>query len=201
MRNSFLISTDPVSVPPHGLYASAAVLGAYDFSRGLPRAGISATNVQVKVAAQVDSTLVQTFPACCYSVTFGVYDESGTQLVVSPPTSLAGRAAGSTVMDTLALPTAECWSVARPYLYSLVATVRNGSTVVDSMNITFGVRGVAWTADKGMLLNSQPVKMRGFCNHENFAGVGSAIPERVNLFRLQQMRGVGGNAWRASHSE
>ena len=27
-----------------------------------------------------------------------------------------------------------------------------------------------------------------------------AIPERINLFRLQQMRGVGGNAWRASHN-
>ena len=42
--------------------------------------------------------------------------------------------------------------------------------------------------------------MRGFCNHESFTGIGAAIPPRVDLFRVQQMRGVGGNAWRTSHN-
>ena len=36
--------------------------------------------------------------------------------------------------------------------------------------------------------------MRGFCNHESFAGVGMAVADRINLFRLQSMRGLGGNA-------
>jgi beta-galactosidase/beta-glucuronidase len=104
------------------------------------------------------------------------------------------------VSATIALTQANVWSVARPYLYALNTQVRVGNKIVDSVNTSFGVRNVAWSADHGLLLNEQRVKMRGFCEHENFAGVGSAIPERVNLFRLQQMRGVGGNAWRASHN-
>ena len=36
------------------------------------------------------------------------------------------------------------------------------------------------------------VKIRGFCNHESFGGVGMAIPDRVNLFRAQGLRSVGG---------
>ena len=42
--------------------------------------------------------------------------------------------------------------------------------------------------------------MRGACNHESFTGVGAALPGRVDLLRVQQMRGVGMNAWRTSHN-
>jgi beta-galactosidase/beta-glucuronidase len=42
--------------------------------------------------------------------------------------------------------------------------------------------------------------MRGFCNHESFAVVGAALPARVDLLRVQQVRGMGGNYWRTSHN-
>ncbi len=37
-------------------------------------------------------------------------------------------------------------------------------------------------------------------HHNDFTGVGMAVPERVNLFRVQALRGVGGNGWRMSHN-
>jgi beta-galactosidase/beta-glucuronidase len=43
-------------------------------------------------------------------------------------------------------------------------------------------------------------KVRGFCDHNNFAVVGMAVPERVNLFRAQASRAVGGNGRRTSHN-
>ena len=95
---------------------------------------------------------------------------------------------------------AELWSVPRPYLYTLVTTVLVGGVAVDAKNESVGVRNVAWDADRGLLLNDQPVKMRGFCNHESWAAVGAALPDRIDLHRVQQMRGVGGNAWRTSHN-
>jgi hypothetical protein len=49
-------------------------------------------------------------------------------------------------------------------------------------------------------VNEQAIKMRGACNHESFAGVGGALAPRVDLLRVQQMRGVGMNAWRTSHN-
>jgi beta-galactosidase/beta-glucuronidase len=62
------------------------------------------------------------------------------------------------------------------------------------------VRNVAWDGERGLVLNEQNVKMRGACNHESFTGVGAALPERIDLLRVQQMRGVGMNAWRTSHN-
>ena len=42
--------------------------------------------------------------------------------------------------------------------------------------------------------------MRGFCDHTNFAVVGMAVPPRVNLFRAQASRAIGGNGRRTSHN-
>jgi beta-galactosidase/beta-glucuronidase len=44
------------------------------------------------------------------------------------------------------------------------------------------------------------VKVRGYCDHSNFGGVGGAVPDRVNLFRAQMLRSSGGNAWRMAHN-
>lgn len=50
-----------------------------------------------------------------------------------------------------------------------------------------------------MRITSQ-VRIKGFCLHDNFAGVGVAVPDRINLFRAQSLRGIGGNSWRMSHN-
>jgi hypothetical protein len=72
------------------------------------------------------------------------------------------------------------------------------------VNSTIGFRSLSWqtsSSSSGNLhVNGLPVKLRGFCNHENFGGVGAALPMRVDLLRVQQLRGVGGNAWRTSHN-
>ena len=38
------------------------------------------------------------------------------------------------------------------------------------------------------------------CDHNNFAVVGMAVPDRINLFRAQASRAVGGNGRRTSHN-
>ena len=47
------------------------------------------------------------------------------------------------------------------------------------------MRDVRLDADTGLWLNGKHVKMRGFCDHSSFGGVGAAVPDRVNLFRAQ----------------
>ena len=38
------------------------------------------------------------------------------------------------------------------------------------------------------------------CDHSNLGGVGAAVPNRVNLYRVQLLRNVGVNAWRMAHN-
>ena len=49
-------------------------------------------------------------------------------------------------------------------------------------------------------MNGERVKIRGFCDHDNFGAVGGAVPDRIDLYRAQLLRTVGGNAWRMAHN-
>eukprot|EP01048_Picozoa_sp_COSAG05_P006408 COSAG05_NODE_414_length_10051_cov_120.012158_4_plen_605_part_00 len=111
-----------------------------------------------------------------------------------------GGSGGPIKSAVMRLSNIQLWSVARPYLYTLRVDVTVDGKVTDSMNQSVGIRNLAWDAEQGLKVNEQPVKMRGACNHESFTGVGAALPDRVDLLRVQQMRGVGMNAWRSSHN-
>ena len=82
----------------------------------------------------------------------------------------------------------------------LAASGAGAGVVWDAVNTTVGIRSLAYTPDAGFFINEQHVKIRGFCDHNNFGAVGMAVPDRLNLFRAQMSRAVGGNGRRMSHN-
>ena len=92
------------------------------------------------------------------------------------------------------------WSPEAPYLYSAVVTVESAGKARDVERISFGVRDLKWDADKGFFLNGKPVKLKGTCNHHDHAGVGAALPDRMQWYRLAVLKDMGGNAVRTSHN-
>jgi beta-galactosidase len=92
------------------------------------------------------------------------------------------------------------WSVENPTLYSAIVSVESNSKTRDAERISFGIRAVVWDVDKGFLLNGKQVKLKGTCNHQDHAGVGAAVPDRLQWFRLAVLKDMGGNAVRTSHN-
>jgi hypothetical protein len=93
------------------------------------------------------------------------------------------------------------WSGGSPALYTAVAELLDaGGAVLDARNFSAGFRATRWDADQGFILNGQPLKHRGFSHHNSFAGVGVAMPPRLDLFRAQVSRALGANIWRMSHN-
>jgi beta-galactosidase len=90
--------------------------------------------------------------------------------------------------------------VEEPNLYSAVVTVESGGKARDAERVSFGVRTAVFDADKGFFLNGKPVKIMGTCNHQDHAGVGAAVPDRLQWFRLGVLKEMGGNAVRTSHN-
>lgn len=45
---------------------------------------------------------------------------------------------------------------------------------MDVLNTTTGFRSLRFDADSGMFLNGQHTKVRGFCDHNDFASFGMA---------------------------
>ncbi len=92
------------------------------------------------------------------------------------------------------------WSNTDPYLYQVVTTVKVNGHVTDVYETTTGIRDVAFTAEHGFILNGEPLKLKGVNMHQDHAGVGAAIPDALQAWRIKQLKKFGCNAYRASHN-
>ena len=92
------------------------------------------------------------------------------------------------------------WSVDEPNLYRAIVTVEVDGSVRDAECVSFGIRTAVFDADKGFFLNGRPLKIQGTCNHQDHAGVGAALPDRLQEFRLSVLQSMGCNAVRTSHN-
>ncbi len=92
------------------------------------------------------------------------------------------------------------WSLEEPNLYYAVATVESSGKVRDRDKVTFGVRTISFDVDKGFFLNGEHTPVQGTCNHHDHAGVGAALPDRLQSYRIEVLQGMGCNAVRTSHN-
>ena len=55
----------------------------------------------------------------------------------------------------------------------------------------FGIRSLEFDPQKGFFLNGKPLKIQGTCNHQDHAGVGAAVPDALQWFRLAVLKEMG----------
>ena len=72
--------------------------------------------------------------------------------------------------------------------------------MTDVYKTTTGIRDIAFDAECGFLLNGEQVKLKGVNMHQDHAGVGAAIPDALQAWRIKQLKKMGCNAYRASHN-
>ena len=102
--------------------------------------------------------------------------------------------------NLLAVAKPQLWSIETPHLHKLVTTIRSGDAVVDQYETTFGIRSIRFDPNEGFFLNGKRVKLKGTDNHQDHAGVGAAIPDALQEFRIAELKKFGSNAYRASHN-
>jgi beta-galactosidase len=134
-------------------------------------------------------------------VSWQILDAAGKTVATAeaPGQSIAVDGA-ATFTATVKLDNPALWSVDEPNLYSAIVTVEVDGKTRDAERITFGVRTAVFDADKGFLMNGKPLMIQGTCNHQDHAGVGAALPDRLQWFRLGVLKEMGGNAVRTSHN-
>lgn len=92
------------------------------------------------------------------------------------------------------------WDIDDPNLYSVTVKIYEDGKETDSANERFGFRTFKIDAHKGFFLNGKNIKIKGTCNHQDHAGVGVAIPDSVQYYRIKRLKEMGSNAYRCSHN-
>lgn len=92
------------------------------------------------------------------------------------------------------------WDVDNPKLYQVKVEVMRDGEAVDSDIVRIGFRTFRIDAEKGFFLNERPLKIKGTCNHQDHAGVGVAVPDPVQYYRIRRLKEMGTNAYRSAHN-
>lgn len=182
-RHVWLSKTAPVHVALWGNYV---------------RSTVANSSAAVNVSTEVTNTTDAAVQARVRTV---LLDADG-KTVGSTVSKQASVAAGAGLIfeaeTTLAKPS--LWSLEAPNLYRAVTAVEVNGKTIDQVETTFGIRTVRFDAAKGFFLNGKPVKIKGMCNHQDHAGVGEAIPDRIQAYRIERLKGMGTNGCRTSHN-
>lgn len=173
--------SEPVHIARHGAFVVSQLSAS-----GQP--------ASVEIAPTADGTAADPVHAV-----FSLYDRNGTA-VTSCATNTAVVHSVTKQSCSLLIPSVELWSVQQPTLYTVKCTVYVGGSAVDAVEWHTGFRNATFTADQGLLLNGRRVHFRGFSHHDSFLATGVAMPPRLDLFRAQASRMLGGNVWRMSHN-
>jgi len=129
-----------------------------------------------------------------------VYDPKGQKVVTIKSFDTAGAKHTHTFTQWLSVMKPMLWSVDHPNLYRLHTTIVRNNVPTDAVDTTFGIRTIRFDVKNGFFLNGKPLKLKGTCNHQDFAGVGTGMPDSVLYWRVKQLKAMGSNAYRCSHN-
>ena len=201
-RHTRLIVTDHAHFVASGIYAPARVIGEITDHDSMDPTKGQYANAEFYAQAEVANENAK--DAQMVVVNFHLYDENDDHVAYGTSEEVMVESGEPKILSGTISPVhpVELWSTTRPYFYKLVVQLSSKTFNCTAENFTqiMGVRQTRWDPNTGFFLNEKHFTWRGFNNHNDFAGVGVAVPDRINLFRGQMMRAVGANSWRMSHN-
>ncbi len=132
------------------------------------------------------------------------HDEGGITIKASlwdghvAKTIIEQKVAGSKFQGEIQVKQARFWSDKDPHLYQLHFQLFDHAILVDEYHLPVGIREVK-VDDKNLLLNNQPIFLRGFGKHEDFAVLGKGFSPALIAKDFQLLKWIGANSFRTSH--
>jgi beta-galactosidase len=191
-RHVWLTETAPVHVAHDGTFVSTEVPDLIQ----APLAAHPSATITAQATVQNDS-----LEDASFTVEETVEDATGKVIAKASAQPGQAPAGGSTELTaTLSASDVHLWSLESPYLHTLVTTIRQNGKIVDRSETKFGIRTIRFDANEGFFLNGKRVELQGTDDHQDHAGVGVALPDGLQEFRIRQLKAFGSNAIRASHN-
>ena len=90
------------------------------------------------------------------------------------------------------------WSPENPYLYTVYTEVYIDGILIDRVKNPLGCRWFSFDGD-GFYLNGEKYKLKGTNRHQDFEGIGSALPNSQHVTDLEWIKSMGANFLRLAH--
>lgn len=188
-RHVWLNVANRIHVAPWGTFVSSQ----------LPEPSASGKSLSSLLSIQTKVVNASTSTANCIVVST-VLDSENHMVAVARGRVSIRAGVDQTVFQHAPVVHPKLWSLQSPYLYHLQTTVQMGGQLIDTTTTNFGIRTIRFDPASGFYLNGKSVKIQGVCNHQDFIGVGIAVPDTLEAWRVRKLKALGANAWRMSHN-
>ncbi|HWR33273.1 MAG TPA: beta-galactosidase GalA, partial [Chitinophagaceae bacterium] len=129
-----------------------------------------------------------------------ITDRSGKKLLQTKEQPVTVSINGTvTIKQSGPIAGARLWTLEDPYLYRVVSVIKQNGKIIDSVKQRFGIRKIE-IKPNGLFVNGKYTKIQGVCCHQDHAGVGSALPDYLQYYRIRLLKNMGVNAYRTSHN-
>lgn len=181
-RHVWLIETGAVRVAPWGV--------------GVATPRVSAASADVEIDVDLENHLNR---ATAAEITVSIRDAAG-RAVAERATLLTLAGNGEkTAHVVLELDKPKLWGPEHPYLYAADVSVGVDGQATDRVVTRFGVRSIGVSAQRGLTINGQSIKLKGACVHADHGLLGSAAIDRAEVRKVELLAGYGYNAIRLGH--
>jgi len=180
-RHAWLVKTDRLHVDRFGTYVST------------PSISSNEAIVSIKTTLKNEYKMAKNFTLVSKIV-------NAKAVILNSVTSSQNIEAFSTteIAQTSSIQKPLLWSPETPNLYKVIAEVIVNGDVIDTYETVFGVRTIGINRN-GVFLNGKLYPVKGTANHQDFAGIGVALPDKINEYKLRLLKQMGSNAYRSAH--
>jgi beta-galactosidase len=183
-RDVWLIATSPahITVTDHaspGVFISA-------LSNGVIRIRGSVTNAEDRTRR--------------VRVLHRIIDAAGAEVTaIGTNVTVAQNESAAFDLRTRPIDGLQRWSPDNPYVYRVRTELYDGMTVIDAVENPFGFRSFSVDPDQGLKLNGRPLKLNGTNRHQDYPGLGNALPDDLHRRDVRLVKENGFNFLRLAH--
>ncbi|HEY1193560.1 beta-galactosidase GalA [Flavobacterium sp.] len=181
-RHVYLQKTNPIHVVQNGTYVTSELVD---------NDAVVTVDIKIKNQGKFKGSIeiIQT-----------IFDAKNKQVAVSSENILAPEFYQTIDYSSkLRVEKPFLWDIDSPNLYQLITKIKKDGKEIDSYKTSFGIRTIEFNPENGFFLNGKHVKLKGTNNHQDHAGIGTALPDEIQYYRIQKLKEMGSNAYRCSH--
>lgn len=189
-RDVYLVATEPV----HFSMSDNASSGVY-----LTTPAVTAQAATLKIEGSLINESAAKSPL---QIITTLIDNTGKNVAeIKTPLSLKANQETHFTQQIQAFAHPHLWSPEDPYLYTAVTRITEVKTgrIIDKVTNPVGFRWFRFDADKGFFLNGKSYKLIGTSRHQDYKGLGNAVPDELARQDVRLLKEMGGNFLRIAH--
>lgn len=193
-RNVWLTKTNPMHIAQWGTFVTT------------PSVSAEAAQVAMEIAVDNDSAQSASVSASTEIYALDANGDTHGPQVASMQTAEVQVAPGAkeVLQGTAVVPQPRLWGpppTQTPNRYVAITELRGrDGEVIDRYRTPFGIRAIRFDAKRGLLVNGEPIEIRGANQHHDLGALGAAFNRRAAERQLELLREAGANAIRLAHN-